>query len=88
MRVRFILKLTSCELLLVFEVCIDTGKVNVSVSCGDSDLSLSDLFNIFFAFGLALVAAGLTSAVLPSGLVRIISRRSSSDICLIPELLA
>jgi len=54
---------------------------------GDGNLSLSDLFNIFFVFDF-FVTVGLISAALPSGLVRIISRRSSSDICLIPKLLA
>jgi len=94
---------TSCELLLVFEICVDTGNNvfttvegggvfifsgevnNISDLDGDNDLSLSNLFDIFFAFRLA---AGLISSTLPSGLVRIISRRSSSDICLIAKLLA
>jgi len=95
---------TSCELLLISETCVDIGdnvfvftiegggvfifsdEVNdVSVLDGDNDLSLSDLFDIFFAFRLP---AGLISSTLPSGLVRIISRRSSSDICLMPKLLA
>lgn len=53
---------------------------------GDGDLSSSNLFNNFFDF--AFVICGLTSLTLPSGLVRINSRRSSSDICLTPKLLA
>lgn len=53
---------------------------------GDGDLSLSDLFNILFVFDFAFV--GLTFSTLPFGLVRIISKRSSSDICFMPKLLA
>lgn len=56
---------------------------NAFVLFGDS--SLSNLLNIFFTYDFALT--GLMSA-LPSGLMRIISRRSSSDICLIPKPLA
>jgi hypothetical protein len=95
---------TSCEPPLVSEICVDigdnvfvfivegdgvfifSGEVNdVSVLDGDSVLLLSDLFDIFFTFRLA---AGLISSTLPFGFVRIISRRPSSDICLIPKLLA
>lgn len=64
-------------------------SVGADFSCFDNgNLSSSNLFNIFFAFDFAFVINGLTSSALPSGLVRIISKRSSSDICLIPKLLA
>lgn len=58
------------------------------VLLGDGDLSLSELFNIFLVLGFVFVVAGLISSDLPSGFVRIISKRSSSVICLMPKLLA
>lgn len=103
MYIKLIFKFTSCELLFVSEACFNIGDIFVFIGedggviflgelndaftlCGDGDLSLSDLFNIFFTFDFVFV--GLIASALPCGLVRIISRRSSSNICLMPKLLA
>lgn len=88
---------TDETLVFTGEISVFTGEIGAFFSCeidsafvlfGDGDLSLSDLFDIFVTFGFALVVAGLISSDLPSGLVRIISKRSPSDICLMPKLLA
>lgn len=102
--IELIFKFTSCELLFVSEACFDIDDISVFIGedggvfiflgepndaftlFGDGDLSLWDLFNIFFTFDFVFV--GLIASVLPCGLVRIISRRSSSNICLMPKLLA
>lgn len=117
---KIIFSFTSCKLLLVSEVCFNTGNDilvsteeslvsvgkssvftveigeasfldvtgNVFVLFGDGDLLLPDSFDIFFTFDFALAVVSLISSALPSGLVRIISKRSFSDICLMPKLRA